>query len=306
MELRQLRSLATLVDQDFNVSRAAEQLNLVQPAVSQHLKQLETELGFSLFQRHGKRLTGLSQQGKEVLRYTRQVLSAAANLSAIGDEHQQQNHGVLRIGATHTQARYVLPPVIHLFRQIYPEVEIRLHQGTPTQLVSMAIRDQVDLAICTEALDKSAELSFKSIYRWNRCLIAPPQHPIFQHRQITLKQLCNYPLITYIFGFTGRGNLNQTFQQADLQPKIALSAADTDVIKTYVREGLGIGIIADLAFNAKDDDDLQKRDLSHLFPWETTKIAYLKEKYLRTFQHRFIELFQQETLWTDNKNDSKQ
>jgi len=304
MELRQLRSLATLVDQDFNVSRAADQLNLVQPAVSQHLKQLENELGFSLFQRHGKRLTGLSQQGKEVLHYVHQVLNAAANLSAIGDEHQQQNHGVLRIGATHTQARYVLPPVIQRFRQIYPEVEIQLHQGTPEQLVNMAIKDQVDLAICTEALDKSSELSFKSIYRWNRCLIAPPQHPIFQHQKITLEHLCHYPLITYIFGFTGRGNLNQTFQQADLQPQVALSAADTDVIKTYVREGLGIGIIADLAYNAREDEDLQKCDLSHLFPWETTKIAYLKEKYLRTFQQRFIELFQQETRWISSKNSA--
>ncbi|MDQ7076138.1 MAG: LysR substrate-binding domain-containing protein [Gammaproteobacteria bacterium] len=250
-------------------------------------------------------MIGLSEPGKEVLHYARKVLSAVASLTAIGTEHQQQNLGVLRIGATHTQARYVLPPAIHRFRQIYPDVEIQLHQGTPEQLVNMAIKDHVDLAICTEALDKSAELSFKTIYRWNRCLIAPQQHPILQYKQITLKHLCDYPLITYIFGFTGRGNLNQTFKRADLQPQIALSAADTDVIKTYVREGLGIGIIADLAFNEKEDHDLQKRDLSHLFPWETTKVAYLNDTYLRTFQRRFIELFQQETHWISAKNPTQ-
>lgn len=296
MELRQLRSLTMVVESDFSVSRAASRLNLVQPAISQHLKQLEEELGIRLFQRQGKRLVGMTESGEKVLHYARATLAGAANLLAVGRDHVEDDSGVLRIGATHTQARYVLPPVIRSFREGYPAVEVQIHQANPLQLVEMAVNGSVDLAICTEALDSDPALTAIPCYRWNRCLIALPDHPAIKARPITLDTLCEYPLVTYVFGFTGRGHLSDTFARDGLRPHVVLSATDTDVIKTYVREGLGVGIIADLAYQADQDADLGVRDLSHLFPAEVTKIAYPKDKYLRRFQERFIDLFQQEAM----------
>jgi LysR family cys regulon transcriptional activator len=291
MDIRQLRSLVTLVECEFSVSRAAERLHLVQSAVSQHLSRLEEELGVHLLRRHGKRLQGLTEAGEQVLAYAQRTLSDLRNIQDIGREHTDQGSGVLRIGTTHTQARYVLPTVIKAFRDTYPDVELQIHQGTPQQLVEMAAREAVDFSICTEALAEHPELVAIPCYQWNRCLIALPGHPLLQRRRITLKALCEHPLITYVFGFTGRGNFSGSFRKAGLTPRVVLSAADTDVIKTYVREGMGIGIIATLAYAPGEDDDLVMRDLSGLFPWEVTKIAYQRDKYLRQFQRRFIELF---------------
>jgi LysR family cys regulon transcriptional activator len=296
MELRQLRSLITLVESDFSVSRAASRLNLVQPAVSQHLKLLEEELGTRIFQRQGKRLVGLTVAGEKVLRYARATLAGAANVLAVGRDHVEEESGTLRIGATHTQARYVLPPVMRSFRDVYPEVEVQIHQANPMQLVEMAVNDAVDLAICTEALDSHPALTTIPSHRWNRCLIALPGHPALAVRPITLDTLCTFPLVTYVFGFTGRGHFSDAFAREGLRPHVVLSATDTDVIKTYVREGLGVGIIADIAYQADQDADLGLRDLAHLFKAEVTKIAYPRDKYLRRFQQRFIDLFQQETV----------
>jgi LysR family cys regulon transcriptional activator len=296
VELRQLKSLVMLVELDFSVSRAASRLNLVQPAVSQHLKHLEEELGTKVFQRQGKRLVGLTEAGEQVLHYARATLAGAANVLAVGRDHVEEDSGVLRIGATHTQARYVLPPVIRSFREAYPSVEVQIHQANPIQLVDMAVNDAVDLAICTEALDSHPALKTIPSHRWNRCLIALPGHPALEARPITLDTLCEYPLVTYVFGFTGRGHLSDAFAREGMRPHVVLSATDTDVIKTYVREGFGIGIIADLAYQDDQDSDLGLRDLSHLFSAEVTKIAYAKDKYLRRFQERFIDLFQKETI----------
>lgn len=292
MDIRQLRSLVTLVECGFSVSRTAERLHLVQSAVSQHLSRLEEELGVHLLQRQGKRLQGLTEAGEQVLGYAQRTLSDIRNIQDIGKEHTDEGTGVLRVGTTHTQARYVLPTVIKAFRAAYPEVELQIHQGTPQQLVEMAAREAVDFSICTEALAEHPELAAIPCYEWNRCLIALPDHPVLQRRRLSLRALCEHPLITYVFGFTGRGHFSATFTQAGLTPRVVLSAADTDVIKTYVREGMGIGIIATLAFAPGEDDDLVMRDLSDLFPWEVTKIAYQKDKYLRQFQRRFIDLFQ--------------
>ncbi|MEA3277155.1 MAG: LysR substrate-binding domain-containing protein [Pseudomonadota bacterium] len=294
MELRQLRSLVALVESDFSVSRAAARLNLVQPAVSQHLKQVEEELGTHLFRRYGKRLVGLTDAGEKVVHYARRTLADTANILAIGQDHVEDDSGVLRIGTTHTQARYVLPPAIRLFREAYPAVEVQIHQGTPRQLVDMTLQDLVDVAICTEAVGNHPALSAIPCYRWNRCLIAPLGHPVLDVRPITLELLCEHPMITYVSGFTGRGQLSDTFAKEGLRPRVVLSAADTDVIKTYVREGLGLGVIAALAHEPEQDADLGKRDLSHLFPWEVAKIAYLRDKYLRRFQQQFMDLFQRE------------
>jgi LysR family cys regulon transcriptional activator len=294
MELRQLRSLVTLVESDFSVSHTAVRLNLVQPAVSQHLKQLEQELGTRLFRRKGKRLVGLTQVGEQVVGYARRTLADAANILAIGRDQLAEEFGVLRLGTTHTEARYVLPPVVRRFREDYPGVEVQIHQGTPQQLVDMTVGDGVDIAICTEAIGSHPALAAVPCYRWNRRLIAPPDHPVLRARPVTLEVLCEQPMVTYVFGFTGRGRLSDTFAKEGLRPRVVLSAADTDVIKTYVREGLGIGIIADLAYNADEDADLETRDLSHLFPWEVTRIAHLRDKYLSRFQQRFLELLQKE------------
>ncbi len=295
MELRQLRSLVTLVETRFSVSRTAERLHLVQPAISQHLKQLEAELGTRLFVRHGKRLVGLTDVGEKVVHYARKTLGDAGNILAVGRDHVEEDTGVLRIGATHTQARYVMPPVIQRFTAAYPAVELQIHQGTPTRLADMAVHDSVDLAICTEALGEDPALTAIPCYRWNRCLIAPRTHPLLEKSPLTLEALCDYPIVTYVFGFTGRGTMSDTFAREGLRPRVVLSAADTDVIKTYVREGLGVGIIAAIAYEPEEDRDLCKRDLSHLFPWEVTKIAYSRDKYLRNYHRRFIEIFQAET-----------
>lgn len=295
MELRQLRSLVTLVEARFSVSRAAERLHLVQSAVTQHLKQLEAEVGTGLFVRQGKRLIGLTEVGEQVLRHAHEALRQTSNILAVGRDHVADDQGVLRLGATHTQARYVLPPVIRRFVAAYPAVSMQIHQGTPGQLVEMVLRDLVDLAICTEALGEEAGLRAVPCFRWNRGLIAPQGHPLLEREPLSLDALCDYPLVTYVFGFTGHGSLSETFAKAGLQPNLVLSAADTDVIKTYVREGLGVGIIATLAYQPDEDRDLGIRDLSQLFPWEVTKIAYARDKYLRRFHRRFIDLFKAET-----------
>lgn len=292
MEIRQLRSLLVLVDTGFSVSRAAEHLHLVQSAISQQLGHLEEELGVRIFKRQGRRLTGLTDVGHDIVEQARRAMSDIGNIKRIGKEYVGEISGVLRIGTTHTQARYVLPPVIKQFRRAYPEVELEIHQGTPGQLVEMAAKESVDFSICTEALAEHPGLEVIPCYEWNRCLIALPEHPLFTCRRITLKSLCEHPLITYVFGFTGRSHMSDTFSAANLSPRVVLSAADTDVIKTYVREGMGVGIIATIAFSREQDKGLAYRDLGRLFPWETTKIAYRKDKYLRQFQREFIEIFQ--------------
>ena len=292
MELRELRSFVTAVESGLNLSQAAKRLHLVQSALSQHIARLEEELGVRLLVRQGKRLVALTAAGEEVLRYARQALALREDILAVGRGHLDGSTGVLRLGATHTQARYVLPPVIRAFRRTYPGVSVQIHQGTPTQLADLAEADQVDLSICTEALGSRPGLTTLPCYRWNRSLIAPLGHPVLDRQPLSLEVICEYPLITYVFGFTGASQLRAAFARLALEPQVVLSAADTDVIKTYVREGMGVGLIATVAYSPGDDLDLAARDLSHLFPWETTLLAYRRDKYLQSFQRHFIELMQ--------------
>lgn len=291
MDIRQFQSLINLIDNDFNVSRTAETLFLVQSAVSQQLKRLEQELGFELFIRKGKRLTGLTPLGLEVEIQARDALKAVKNIALLADEQRSMTQGELRIGCTHTQARYILPPVIRLFNQTYPDIEFQIHQGTPRQLVEWASHDQVDFSICTEELAQSRALDSIACYQWNRSLITRLDHPLQNTRSIGLSDLCDYPVITYVVGFTGRQHFNETFDRAGLKPNIVLSAADTDIIKAYVLDGLGIGVIASMAYDEKLDTELVARDISQLFPAETTRIAFQKNKYIRRFQQTFIDLF---------------
>lgn len=294
MQLNHLRSFAAVCDAEFSVSRAAESLHLVQPAVSQHLKQLEEELGTRLFVRRGKRLAGLTEAGEQARQHARRVLAEMASLRDLGADMRADGGGRLRIGATHTQARYVLPAAIRRLRREHPDLDVEIQQGRPEQLVEWALDDRLDLAICTESLAEHTGLITIPCNRWQRCLIAPLDHPILAARPISLELLCEHPLVTYVHGFTGRGRFNNSFARDGLKPRIVLSAADSDVIKCYVREGLGVGIIADLALEPGVDDDLGRRSLGHLFPAEVTRIAYPKGKYLRRAHQAFVEIFQQE------------
>ncbi|MEW8470119.1 MAG: LysR substrate-binding domain-containing protein [Candidatus Thiodiazotropha sp.] len=296
MELRQLNSLVALAESGFNVTLAAKQLFLVQSAVSQHLAQLEKELGTQLFVRKGKRLIALTAAGEAVLGYARQALAVRENILAVGRDHVEESSGVLRIGTTHTQARYVLPAVIRAFRPNFPTVSLQIHQGTPQELVEMAINDRVDFSICTEELGDHSSLNAIPCYRWNRILIALKGHPVLAERALSLERICDYPLITYTFGFTGASHMQTTFARAGLQPNVVLTAADTDVIKTYVREGMGVGLIASMAYSAEQDRDMEIRDLGNMLPWETTWVAYHKDKYLRRYQQRFIDLMESMVL----------
>lgn len=293
MDYRQLQALTTLARCDFNVSRTAEKLFVVQSAVSQQLMRLEQELGSALFHRKGKRLIGVTDFGEQVLDQARQSLRAMQNILILAEEQQQIHSGILRIGCTHAQARYVLPPVIHHFNRQYPDIELQIHQGNPRQLVEWAATEQVDFSVCTEELGEAGKLESTPCYRWNRSLITLPDHPLATKSKITLDDLCDYPIITYVLGFTGRRHFNDVFEQAELKPNIILSAADTDIIKAYVLDGMGIGIIASMAYQQQHDQKWVKRDLGHLFPWETTRIAYPKSKTMRSFHRLFIDVFLQ-------------
>lgn len=294
MNIIQLKTFINIINNNFSVSKTAEQLHLVQSAISQQLKRLEDELGSDLFIRKGKRLTGLTELGEKIERHARASLISIDNINLIASDHQEISQGALRIGCTHTQARYILPPIIKKYNKRYPQIELQMHQGNPKQLVEWASTDQVDFSICTEELSQSTDLKCVAGYQWNRCLVTRPDHPLLTTKKLTLKQLCKYPIITYVAGFTGRENLNATFAKQALVPNIVLSAADTDIIKAYVLDDLGIGIIASMAYNAIKDKPLKQKDLSHLFPWETTRIAYPKNKYIRNYQQTFINLFLEE------------
>ncbi|MFT5220576.1 MAG: LysR family cys regulon transcriptional activator [Planctomycetota bacterium] len=291
MELRQLQSLLKLIDCDFSVSKTADEMFLVQSAVSQHLKKLEQELTTELFIRRGKRLIGLTPTGMKVAEHARIAIASVNSIRSIGVDNINQDQGSLRIGCTHTQARYILPAVIKSFNRDYPKVELQIHQGTPKQLVQWAISDEVDFSICTEAIAESSQLTNIPCYKWNRSLITLADHPLQKVEVLTLDDLCQYPLITYVYGFTGRKSFSETFKQAGLEPHIVLSAADTDIIKTYVREEMGVGIIASMALEELALSGIKSRDVSHLFPWEVTRIAYLNDKYLRQYEQKFIDLF---------------
>lgn len=291
MEFKQLKTLQALVTNDFSVSRTAKQLFLVQSAVSQQMIRLERELETEIFVRKGKRLTGLTRFGQQVVDEATRALRAIDNIRLLAEDARNDGQGILRIGCTHTQARYMLPPVIRGFNRAYPGIELQIHQGNPKQLVTWAENDEVDFSICTEELDQSGQLQSVACYRWNRCLIAPPGHPLMSANEVTLADLCAYPIITYVLGFTGRKHFNERFAQAGLKPDIVLSAADTDIIKAYVQDGLGIGVIASMAYDEATDSQWGERDLSHLFGWETTRIAFQKNKRIRRYQQTFIELF---------------
>lgn len=296
MKLHQLRYICEVTDRGLNVSEAAEAMHTSQPGVSKQIRLLEAELGVAIFARAGKRLTELTEPGAEVVQAARRALREVENIRRIGqqyaDEGRGESSGTLTIATTHTQARYVLPPLIQKFRARYPKVRLQLRQGSPEKICDMAYSGEADIAIATEAVASADTLIALPCYRWHHCVVVPKDHPLLKKDgAIILQDLADYPIITYDFAFAGRSQLQQTFSKAGLEPQIVLTALDADVIKTYVELGLGIGLVANVAFDAERDANLRMIDIATLFPASTTWVGVRRGSYLRGFVYDFIELF---------------
>ena len=291
MNLQQLRYIHEVARCGLNVSEAALALFTSQPGVSKQIRQLETELGIEIFERHGKRLVAVTEPGRAVLSIAERVLRDVDNLQQVGYEFANESVGELSIATTHTQARYVLPQVIRDFMRRYPQVRLSLHQGNPRQVCEMVLDGTADIAIATEAIADYDELLMLPCYQWNRCVVATPRHPILRASPLTLEAIARYPLITYDDAFTGRGLINKAFLGRGLKPNVVLSAIDSDVIKKYVEMDLGIGILARMAYDPAEDRRLGMVDASHLFESSTTRIGLRKRSWLRAYVYAFIEGF---------------
>jgi LysR family transcriptional regulator, cys regulon transcriptional activator len=290
MNLQQLRIVRETVRQDFNLTTVAETLFTSQPGVSRHIKELEDELGVEIFVRRGKRLTGLTEPGKELISVVERIVLDTQNVKRIAAQFSAHDRGQLVVAATHTQARYALPPVIREFRREYPGVHLVLHQGSPREIAAMAAAGEADIAIATETLDTTVELATFPAYTWHHAIIVPAGHPLGVSPRLTLSEIAEHPIVTYHEGFTGRGQIDAAFAQAGLVPDIVLSAIDADVIKTYVELGLGVGIVAAMAFDARKDTALTLLPAEHLFPAQTAKVGVRIGNYLRDYAYRFVEL----------------
>ena len=291
MKLQQLLYATEVARRGLNVSAAAEALHTAQPGVSSQIRQLEDELNVQIFERNGKRLVGITEPGKAILEMAERVLQEVANIKKVSGEYSNDTSGRLSIATTHTQARYALPPAVTAFKQRYPGVRLELHQGSPVHVAELAAKGIVDLAIATEALEDFNDLVTLPCYQWNRCVICPPDHPLLAMKSPTLKDIAQYPIVTYDPTVAGRSKINHAFEDAGLEPNVVLTAIDSDVIKTYVQLGLGVGILAKMAFNAERDTGLRAIDASHLFEESTTRIGIRRGAYLRKYLYDFIELF---------------
>ena len=291
MKLQQLLYATEVARRGLNVSAAAEALHTAQPGVSSQIRQLEDELNVQIFERNGKRLVGITEPGAAILEMAERVLQEVANIKKVSGEYSNESSGRLSIATTHTQARYALPPAVTAFKQRYPDVRLELHQGSPVHVAELASKGIVDLAIATEALEDFNDLITLPCYQWNRCVICPPEHPLLKEEPLTLAALARFPIVTYDPTVTGRSKINHAFEEAGIEPNVVLTAIDSDVIKTYVQLGLGIGILAKMAFNADRDSGLRAIDASHLFEDSTTRIGIRRGAYLRKYLYDFIELF---------------
>lgn len=291
MKLQQLRYLCEVANQGLNLSKAAETLHTSQPGISKQIRLLENELGIDIFVRNGKRVVKITPPGQAILEIAERMLKDAKNLKQVGQEFANEATGSLTIATTHTQARYALPAAIKHFTARYPKVRLILRQGNPTQIAELVTSGEADIAIATEAIELFHELVMLPCYQWNRCVIVTPRHPLLKLERLTLEAIAQYPIITYDFAFTGRSKINQAFDAKRLVPNVVLTAIDADVIKTYVELGLGIGILAQMAFEAKRDKHLRSIDASHLFEPSTTRIGISRNSYLRGYVFDFIEIF---------------
>ena len=290
MKLHQLRYLHEVARQDLNITSAAEALFTSQPGVSKQIQLFEEEIGLQVFQRNGKRLTGITEPGAKILAIAAKVILDVDNIKRVGEEFSDVEAGTLTIATTHTQARYKLPSVVKAFMTSYPHVKLNIHQGNPKQVAEQVANGDADVGIATEYISDFENLLCLPCYTWNRCVVVPHGHPLLLDGVLTLKKLVAYPLITYDFGFTGGTLVSKTFSDAGLSPNVVLTAIDADVIKTYVTLGLGVGLLADMAYDAERDANLVKVDVSHLFPDSTTYLGVRKDAFLRAYMYGFIEL----------------
>jgi LysR family cys regulon transcriptional activator len=291
MKLHQLRYLAAVAQTGLNITAAAEKLHTSQPGVSKQIKLLEDELGFQIFVRDGRNLSRVTPAGQQVIDRAIRILREVQNIKRLSDDLKDEERGTLSIATTHTQARYVLPEVVKAFRERYPEVRLHLHQGTSEQIAEMASLDRIDFAIATGSEGLFDGFVLLPCYKWHRHVVVPRNHPLARAKKITLKQLASHPIITYVFSFTGPSSLHGIFAKEGLVPNVVLTARDADVIKTYVRLGLGVGIVASMAIEAEGDADLVHIDTSDLFPTHTTWIGFRRGGLLRKYQLDFIQLF---------------
>ncbi|WP_018985628.1 CysB family HTH-type transcriptional regulator [Methylophilus methylotrophus] len=290
MKFHQLRYVHEVVRQQLNISAASEALHTSQPGVSKQIQLLEEELGLQIFQRNGKRLVGITEPGRKIVDLAARVMLDMQNIKRVGDEYSQEDRGELTIATTHTQARYRLPAAVKQFMAQYPNVKLTIHQGNPSQVTEQVAAGEADIGIATENISKDERLSCLPCYEWNRCLVVPPGHPLLEKKNLGLKDLVNYPLITYDFAFTGGTLVSKVFHDAGLQPNVVFTAIDADVIKTYVNLGLGIGLIANMAYDDTRDAPLKSLDCSHLFPNSTTYLGVRRDAFLRDYMLNFITM----------------
>ncbi len=295
MKLQQLRYIWEVAHHDLNVSATAQSLFTSQPGISKQIRLLEDELGVEIFARSGKHLTHVTTVGETIIHMAGQILRQVEAIKQVAQEYSDETQGSLSIATTHTQARYALPEVIEDFRGRYPEVVLHMNQGSPTQIAELAAAGDVDFAIATEGLEHFNDLVMMPCYAWNRCVVVPAGHPLIERSAsaggLTLADVADEPIVTYVFGFTGRSRLDEAFAAAGLAPHVVLTATDADVIKTYVRLGLGVGIIARMALDPDMDADLVALDASHLFEPSVTHIGFRRGTFLRRYMYDFIERF---------------
>ena len=291
MKLQQLRYIWEVAHHDLNVSATAQSLFTSQPGISKQIRLLEDELGVEVFARSGKHLTRVTPAGEAILKTAGEILRKVETIKQAAQEFSDEKRGSLSIATTHTQARYALPPSIETFIDKYPEVSLHMHQGTPMQISELAADGTVDFAIATEALELFENLILLPCYRWNRCVIVPKGHPLVGEAALTLQAIAQYPIITYVFGVADRSVINRAFKRQGLDLNVVLTAADAEVIKTYVRSGLGIGVCARMAYDQERDTDLVALDVGNLFDPSITSLAIRKNSVLREYGYQFIQLF---------------
>ncbi|VFP84213.1 HTH-type transcriptional regulator CysB [Candidatus Erwinia haradaeae] len=291
MKLQQLRYIVEVVNHNLNVSSTAEGLYTSQPGISKQVRMLEDELGIQIFTRSGKHLTKITPAGRDVIRIARDVMSKIDAIKSVAGEYTCPNKGSLYIATTHTQARYALPMTIKKFLDRYPGVSLHMHQGSPTQIAEAVSKGHADFAIATEALHLYDDLIMLPCYHWKRTIIVTSNHPLAKYRSISIEELSQYPLVTYTFGFTGCSELDMAFNRSGLTPRIVFTATDADVIKTYVRLGLGVGVIASMAVDPISDPDLVRISIEDVFTASTTKIGFRRSTFLRSYMYDFIQNF---------------
>ena len=291
MKLQQFRYIWEVAHHNLNVSATAQSLYTSQPGISKQIRLLEDELGVEVFERSGKHLVRITPAGEKIVSVAGEILQRVESVKRVAQEFSDERQGSLSIATTHTQARYALPEVIQSFRAEYPDVVLQMNQGTPDQIAKLAANGEVDFAIATEGMEHFKDLVMMPCYKWNRSIVLPKGHPLAEKEELTLEDVATQPLVTYVFGFTGRSRLDDAFEAGGHVPNVVFTATDTDVIKTYVGLGFGIGIIASMAFDPDTDTDLVARDASHLFSNSVTHIGCRKGTFLRKFMLDFIERF---------------